>query len=374
MIAASMFRHKTGLILAAWVAAAITACSSQPQPESLPAATLTPSAGINDQLRAAFQIDTRPERLQAVLALLPAFLDDLARRPTDDQNASTLLTDIAFASRKMTFTDPAFIRRAGDLAVVGLPDAMGLYLITRLGGVSQAPVEVNYWTAGLDSVALTPHGSEVGLVYTTLGADNLLRVHFALLRRGEAGWGVIWLGDESPDWWFNATRSSIALAPDLTHITVVGEALETTSVFLEDQNTPRRRFRVEWDRTGDSYTPVPAVGETTNRQDWLWQIAEPSAYASLVECLERMRLRDSKGAAALTTDPAVVATAESFGLGFPENSYTVTSQDDTHITFHGRQGAFVATFQPPAPGSSADQPWLISSILPVGAAPPTPTP
>jgi hypothetical protein len=185
---------------------------------------------------------------------------------------------------------------------------------------------------------------------------------------------VIWLGDESPDWWFNATRSSIALAPDLTHITVVGEALETTSVFLEDQNTPRRRFRVGWDRTGDSYTPVPAVGEATNRQNWLWQIAEPSAYASLVECLERMRVRDSTGAAALTTDPAVVTTAASFGLGFPENSFTVTFQDDTHIAFQGRQGAFVATFQRPAPGSGPDQPWLITSILPAGAAPPTPTP
>jgi len=336
-------------------------------------ATPTAALGIHDQLRAAFQIESRPERWRAVLSLLPAFLDDLARRPSDDQAASTLLTDIAFASGRMTYTDPAYIRRADDLTIVGLPDAMGLYMISRVEGVSQTPIEISRWTAGLDSLDVVRHNQEIGALYTTLGVDGTKTAHYALLRASDIGWGVIWLAGNDPDWWFNAANAAVALSPDLARITLVGDAQGTTSVFREGANTPQRRFRISWARDKDAYAQFPAMGGSDNRQNWLWQIAEPSAYATLVEFLERLRIRDDKGAAMLVTDPAVVDTARSFGLHFPENSYTVTFQDDQRIAFQGRQGAFVSTFQPPAPGSPPEQDWLIIDIEPAGAAPPYPS-
>ncbi len=352
----------------------LVSCSKALTPAVAPPTTPTPAVGVHDQLRAAFKVEERPARLQAVLTLMPAFLDDLSLRNASDQAASTLLTDIAFSSRQMTFTDRAFIRRYEDLAIVGLPDAMGVYFVDRARGVNRSAELISRWTAGLDSMEITPRDRDVGLVYTTLGLDHATRAHFALLRRTDAGWGTAWFSDDTPDWWFNAVNAQIALAPDLSKVTLVGDAAGTTPVFLESGNVPRRRFRVGWVRTDNHYDQSPSMGGAANRQSWLWHIAEPSAYSTLVEFVERLRNRDFKGAAGLVTDSSIVVTAQSFGLYLPENTYTVTAYDMQRIAFQGRQGAFVAIFQPPAPGSPPDTRWLISSIEPAGLASPTPPP
>src|SRR5689334_19292791 len=121
-------RRRLQSILPVWTACVlfIAACT----PISAPLApSPTPQQGINEQLRAAFEIEDRSARLDTVLTLIPAFLADLSLRNIDDEAASSLLTDIAFSSERMTFTDPAYIRRYNDMAVIGLPDAMGLYYI-----------------------------------------------------------------------------------------------------------------------------------------------------------------------------------------------------------------------------------------------------
>lgn len=360
-------------LIPAWIACALiaSACTSTAPPAV--STNPTPRPGINEQLRAAFAIEDRPARLDAVLSLLPGFLADIGLRNVDDEAASSLLTDIAFSSERMTFTDRAFIRRFSDIAVVGLPDAMGLYFVNTFGE-DRYPREISRWTAGLDSMDLIPSGSEAGLVYATLGVDQAVRVHYALLLRGDQGWEVGWHSDEVPEWWFNATQAQIATAPDLSKLTVVGEALGTTSVFVEEDNTPHRRFRVDWIRQANQYTQFPAMGGSDNRQNWLWQIAEPSAYASLVEFIERLRNNDLKGAALLVSQAGVVETARSYGLYLTENVYHVTAAEPDRITFQGRQGAFVAIFVPPPAGSPPETKWLITNVSPLGAVAPTPTP
>ena len=355
-----------------WAVSVVFLAACTPAPASLPV-NPTPQQGINEQLRAAFEIEDRPARLDAVLTLIPSFLADLSLRNIDDNGASSLLTDIAFSSERMTFTDPAYIRRYNDIAVIGLPDAMGLYYISTYRD-DRYPREISRWTAGLDSLDLIPAGPEVGLVYTTLSVDQAIRVHYALLLRGDQGWQVVWHGDEVPEWWFNATRARIEATPDLSRLTVIGEALGTTSAFLEDDSSPHRLFRVNWIRQANQYVQFPAMGGTDNRQNWLWQIAEPSAYASLVEFIERLRNNDLDGAGLLVSQAGVVETARSYGLYLPENVYHVTEANTDRIAFQGRQGAFVVAFVPPPPASSHETKWLIASVTPSGVAAPTPAP
>jgi len=349
----------------------ISACTPTPAPR----APISPTSqqGINEQLRSAFEIEDRPARLDAVLTLIPGFLADLSLRNIDDEAASSLLTDIAFSSERMTFTDPAYIRRYNDMAVIGLPDAMGLYYINTYRD-DRYPREISRWTAGLDSLDLIPAGPEVGIVYTTLGVDRAVRVHYALLLRGGEGWEVGWHSDEVPEWWFNATRARIEAAPDLSRLRVIGEGLGTTSAFLEDDTSPHRLFRVDWVRQANQYVQVPSMGGSDNRQNWLWQIAEPSAYASLVEFIERLRNNDLDGAGLLVSQAGVVETARSYGLYLPENVFHVMGADSDRIAFQGVQGAFVVTFVPPPPGGSPETKWLIASVTPSGAVAPTPAP
>ena len=115
-------------------------------------------------------------------------------------------------------------------------------------------------------------------------------------------------------------------------------------------------------------SPQPA--SDTQRTSWLWQIAVPSPYATLVEFIERVRINDMAGAGRLATDPAVVTAAFSFGLNFPENRFQVTDYNPTRVTIISARGTFVVSIKPPPEG--ADRPWLISALTPLGAAPPTP--
>jgi hypothetical protein len=210
----------------------------------------------------------------------------------------------------------------------------------------------------------------VGVLYYTAGADGVITAHFsqAELSRGE--WRVGWFGDEDPDWWFNTRNATVVVAPDLQTIAVSGESDHNSPAFDERPGLPHRAFSVTWHKLPSGYAMSPLPASDAERSSWLWQIAVPSPYATLVEFIERIRINDMFGAGKLVTEPAIVSDAFAFGLNFPENRFEVTGFEPTRITMQSVRGTFVVGFKPPEAG--ADRPWLISSLAPIGAAPPTP--
>ena len=332
----------------------------------------TPAPPVEAQVREALQQPNPATRLARTLDAIAAFLRDPNIRAVDDDRASQYLTDAAFSSERLIFADPVLARRQNDIAIVGLPNAMGLYLFDLRAEPGSPPLELSHWTAGLNELTVTWGTAEAGISYTTLGSDNVTRVHYILARRIDGRWKVTWFSDEQPDWWFNARDAVVAVAPDLSQVSVVGEAQGTTLAIIENGETElHRRFRLDWLREGDAYRMEPPLTSRQARQEWLWEVAEPGAYATLVEFLERLRLQDETGAGRLLASPTLMTTAYDLGLDWPERRYYVLIYDDPIIVFGDAIALYVATFTPPADESAS---WLIVNLKPLGAVLPTPTP
>lgn len=355
-----------GLILALFFASAsfLTGCLTDE--DAIVTATYPPepTPTIEQELRSAFALADRLQRREAVLRAVADFLRTPAVRQMDDQAASSYLAEIAFSSASLTLDDPALISRQGSLAVVGIPDGLGLYLFDPAAQAGQDVYLISEWSAGLSALATGWMADEIGVGYTTISADGASFAHFALVRHQSGGWQVTWFSDEQPDWWFNARNAVISVAADLSQITMTGQAENSTSAFLERGTAPRRIFDVTWLREETGYRSTLPPDEGTARQQWLWDAAHPSPYATLVEFVERIRIGDIEGAGGLATDQSIVSAAVAFGLYLSQNQYQVTAASDTAITFQGQQGTFVATFQPPA---SEGGRWLIADLRPPGA-------
>jgi hypothetical protein len=321
---------------------------------------------VEQHIREAFLLPSPIAKREAVLTAVEAFLRDSSIRQLDDTAASSLLTDITFQSGQPIFADPTFVRRQGTLVVVGLPDGLGLYLYDlSIAAFDARPLQLSAWTVGLSSVDVVWAGNELGVSYETIGNDQALYVHYVVGIKSELGWRVMWSSDDEPDWWFNAQNATISVAPYLSRLTVTGEAAGSTPIFREEGTGLRRVFRVEWLRDQEHYRLSPAMGSQKDRQNWVWHVAIPSAYSTLVEFIERVRLRDTTEATQLVSEPSILATAFSFGLHLPDVQYTIAAYDEESITFQSQQGAFVATFEPPADEGSR---WLIIGLQPMGAA------
>jgi hypothetical protein len=341
-----------------------SAAASTPSPTLSPfPSTATPEA-LDDHLREAFRVEDPNSRRDAVLQAVQRFLRDEGVRNLSDAEASLMLTEIAFSSERLVLTDAAMVARDGERAVVGLPDGLGLYLYD-LGDTSASPLELSHWTVGLSRLRASWGETEVGVVYTTLGNDGAMQAHFVLAVK-ESAWIVAWIGDETPDWWFNARNAAVVVAPDRSLLLVKGEALNTTQVFSEPSDGPLRTFHMEWQRTENSYQPEFPVPPYGSREAWLWAAAEPSPYATLVEFIERLQLGDEDGALALASRPAVVADAISFGVYLIGRQYEVIGYDEERIVFRDIQGTFVASFRQSLSGEAQ---WLITDIAPLGAEP-----
>jgi hypothetical protein len=364
-------------LLALFILCVVLAACAPPEgadrlsPTLFASGTQVPADQVESALREAFQVDDPFERRERVLSAAEAFLRAPAAQQMDDRAASTIFTDIAFSSRRLRLRDPGLIRRSGGLAVVGLPDGLGMYLYDLGEEPGSAPLALTPWTVGLSALEVNWHPDEFGVSYVTLGSDQVVRVHFLLAVRGDEGWQVAWPGDEEPGWWFNATNGALSVSDDLERLVVEGEAPHTTLAFQEQDSTPRRRFRVEWVRDDDRYRQSPPESGYPTRQEWQWAVAVPSAYATLVEFVERMQLGQEDGAAALAADPDVLAAARTLELHLPTRRYLVTGYSRQTITFRDQEDTYMATFAPP---EADGDPWQIVGLRQLGISPETPTP
>jgi hypothetical protein len=356
---------------AALLAALLAGCGA-PAPAALSTPTNpggpTPRPPIENMLREAYRVADPAARLESVLSATGAFLLDEMIRQTDDTIAASYYSSIAFSSGQLTRPEPARLARHNDLAVIALPEGLGLYLYELDGDTVSQPQMLSRWTLGIESLRVTWQPDASGVAYSTRGGDNLARPHFILIVRGTGGWQSAWNGDEVAGWWFNAEGGVLTVAEDLSWLEMTGPAEATTDAFYElSPDSPRRTFRIRWHRQLDSYEMVVRPDAYGQRREWLWQVAEASPYATLVEFVERMQVGDEDGAAALTTGADVVQAAEDFGLTLYERRFQVASMEEDRIVFRDVQGTLVALFSPP---EATGAPWCIRALAPLGAEEP----
>jgi hypothetical protein len=322
-------------------------------------------------VREAFRVTDPTDRQVSVLNAVANLLNDPVVRQMDDRSVSSYLTEQAFSSEALRLPDQAYVVRRGYLAVVNLPDGLGLWLYDLANDPEgNQPLNLSQWTVGLSALQATWWGTtNVGVSYITLSADEVTSVHFILATKGASGWEVSWVSDEEPDWWFNARNATLAVAPDLSSLTLTGEAVSAATVFYEQGDAPHRTFRTLWRRQANKYILSPSPDSYPSRWEWMWHIALPSPYATLVEFIERLQTHDTRGASQLISSPEVLSAAFSYGLDLPGRRFEVIAQEGGTITFRDRQSTLIATFSAP---SSEDEHWLLDSLFPLGAvsAPP----
>jgi hypothetical protein len=180
---------------------------------------------------------------------------------------------------------------------------------------------------------------------------------------------VAWSADNEPAWWFNARQAELIVSPDLQTLRLTGEAQATTLAFDERGDAPRRRFTVVWEHGEEfsAYLPASRPEDFPSRPEWLWSVAEPGPYATLVEFLERLRLRDE--GASQVAEEGVTEAAHALALDQPQRRYRVVDQTATRLIFQDSGGAYAASFRR-LPGSEG---WRITGIEPVAVATPTPS-
>jgi hypothetical protein len=362
-------RRPVSGIVSVLLAALLSACGALAGTNKINPADTASSSG-QSLIQSAYAEPLPDSRHNLVLNAVDLYLRSQVNRNQSDSEIEKAITDAAFASKSLIFTEPAYVRSQGETLIVSLPDGLGLYLYDLRSSPGTPPVLISSWTAHLINLSVTWQPLQAGILYNTSTLDGNTQAHFALLEQGTEGWFLSWLSDDSPDWWLTGRNAEVLVSSDLQSIQVVGESQYTTSVFRELSGNPVRRFSATWQRNSTGYSPQSAPGTGKDRQAWAWQAAVPSPYATLVEFVERLRASQQATAASLVASDQVIENALAFGVASPEDAYTVISVTDTTISYQGLHGVFVVTFVPPA---AAKGKWLIQSLLPIDAVPPTPT-
>ncbi len=352
----------------------LTGCQPAPPHDEMPSSRTDgpgdPLGGYAADMRIAFQAENISQRREAIYAAVGEFLRQASlQEGMTDAEAAGLVTAAALSSGRLRIPGPAHVHCRDQLCVVNLPDALGLVLYD-LSTPDSPPLEITRWTLGLSQVEVTWGEGEAGVSYVRQAANGRnSTVHFILIMRGEGGWRVAWAGDEQPDWWMNARNATLSVASDLTTVTVIGESPGGSPLFIEGEQTPRRTFRMVWERSQETVGYRAAVPSRSYRayHEWLWATAQPSPYATLIEVVERLVLGNRDGLPRLLTSEGLLAAAESENLHLPERRYRVLQYDAEagQIVFQveGEGTILSASFEPPAePG----QPWRLSSIGPAG--------
>jgi hypothetical protein len=339
----------------------LAACTPTPTetPPPLPTHAPSPTPAPIAVLIQAFAEEDPDDRLAAVLAETDNFLR--SGESMDDAALGEQIAGAAQVAQTLAGEPVAFVRRQGDLAVVGMPGGMGIYLFD-LTQSDPPPLEVGAWTLGLSAMEVTWGENVIGVTYHILAEDGRTRAHFSRVEFIDDEWRLAWNSDETPLWWLCAHEAALDASPNLDVLTLTGQAPGMTPVFDEFGEAPIRTFRITWVWGEGAYRPSPPPDAFETRQEWGWLVAEPGAYATLVEFMERLRMGDEVGAGQLLAAPALGATARALGLERTDRRYTVVQADALTIIFRDRIGVTVATFTP-------GDPWLIADLRPYGAEP-----
>lgn len=243
----------------------------------------------------------------------------------------------------------------------------GLYPIALFWGQAGTPFDWYSVTEGDAISDARKVGDEMGIIFAYIGASTVTP-DFILLRREENDWRKVWSSDQEPwrELWITADGHVSFAAQDLSLLRMEGSSwgvfLEGDP-FFECHACPHRFFDLLWERRRDKYLPQVTLPLDAPYYDRIWEITQPSPYASLFEFLRRLRAGDEAEALRLTSDPSVVEEAKALGLddtavvylaqgepGQPEDTLLFSTEDLAR--------KFAATFAQPSEGEH----WLLTDI------------
>jgi len=209
-------------------------------------------------------------------------------------------------------------------------------------------------------------GDEIGIIFAHIGASTVTP-DFILLGREEDGWREVWPSDPEPwrDLWITADGRVSFTAGDLSLLRMEGSSwgLLEEDPFFECHACAHRFFDLLWERQGDNYLPQVTLPLDAPYYDRLWEITQPSPYASLFEFLRRLRAGDEAEALELVSDPSVIDQAKALGLQDPTVTYWADWESG------GREGEFLFSREDLTPRFVAllEQPgerehWILTSL------------
>jgi len=218
-------------------------------------------------------------------------------------------------------------RPASDLAVLKLPPNL-IYLFWP-GGWQRASVGDLIEDARLID-------DELGIIFAHVGASSI-NPAFTLLRRQPAGgWESLWSPSGQREW--ICTDGSISFVGEgLSQLRLVGSSFALDAgkdqVFSECHACPHRTLVSTWERLGNEYVRRSTLPSDAPRAERLWEMTEPSPYASLYEFTRRLRVGDQGNARSLAASDAVIEQALEHGLADVNIHLLVDSVEGQEIKF-----------------------------------------
>jgi len=344
-----------------------------PLPTSTPTATPSPTptldaAALMEEVKDLLSEATSAEFERQEELVVRAISIYLALPGTDKISEEQLADDLAIIAQEAGLD--IFVFGADVLRVRSDPPLylarMGFFPIYLFWGEEGEPFDYYRVAEGEDIDEARLVDDEIGIIFAHVGASTVTP-NFVLLREEGATWQRVWPPDDEPwrDLWITADGDISFAAQDLSLLRVEGSSFGVFSEedpFFECHACAHRFFDVLWERQGDKYLPQVTLSLDAPYYDRLWEITQPSPYASLFEFLRRLRAGDEPGALRLTSDPSVVEEAKALGLNDPAVTYMVewepAPEDALLFSTEDLNKKFIATFVQ----SSEGEHWLLTDI------------
>ena len=174
-------------------------------------------------------------------------------------------------------------------------------------------------------------GNELGVIFNRVPGSTAFEPSFALLRKNTSEWNVCWTPKGQREW-IDVDGETKFLKDDLSIIQVKGTSFalavqsatkpEKDEVFSEGHIGMHRVFVGIWEKRGCAYVRKSNLPPDRPFYDRLWEMTEPSEYATIFEFLRRLRNGENNRAAELSSK-IIVEKAKELGL-----SETVDSKGD----------------------------------------------
>ncbi len=162
-------------------------------------------------------------------------------------------------------------------------------------------------------------GNELGVIFNRVPGSTAFEPGFALLRKNKSEWNVCWTPKGQRDW-IDVDGETKFLKDDLSIIQVKGTSFalavqsatkpEKDEVFSEGHIGMHRFFVGIWEKRGDAYIRRTKLPPDRPFNDRLWEMTEPSDYATYFEFLRRLRNGEDERAAELSSKTIVERAKE----------------------------------------------------------------
>jgi hypothetical protein len=204
-------------------------------------------------------------------------------------------------------------------------------------------------------------GDELGLIFAQMGSGAANPAFLLLRRHSAGGWDTLWSAAGQREW--ICTDGSISFSDEgLSQLRLIGSSFGLDSgkdeVFSECHACPHRTLVSLWERRGDEYYRASELAPDALRAERLWEMTEPSPYASLYEFTRRLRAGDQPGARSLAVSDLSLQQAQEHDLASKGVRLAVTGAEGNRVDFAagetGRRLTAELAYQ--------DGRWLVLSI------------